>query len=675
MPEKQLTIATYAAGAGLAAITLVYVFGPTFFIDGDAASTSASTRKRGIVGLSNPANDCFINSVLQALAGLGDLRTYLIRETHRRKLDGPEVYKQLVADPERKDMPPWKLGGLQDGMVTFGLKQIIDSLNERPIFKKTISAGPFVAVLETAFKQRISRQQQDAQEFLQILAERLCDEYHAGHRARHHARRLQNGADSNESLSGDSVDRKLKRLAVEDGEASAPIPTISVPQPAPQIRNGSDVISVKNFRAEEEQKDIYGKEDGFPFEGSQASQIMCLTCGFKSKAAISTFCSLTLSVPEVASTTLDFCLDQLFKVEHIDEFKCEKCRLIHALDNFQHELSKSTSEAFRRRTAAAIEKLQNAIDTDPEQKLEGVELPDMKFAPKRKIEKSAKIINFPKVLAVHLSRSVFGLGSTTKNSAKVVFPERWRVGGVQSFRWYRLSSVVCHKGSHQSGHYETFRRQTVAQPFSNVNTFQPAPVYSKPPTPVHSRISTPQVEALQRSEESADTSTLSSTPELLSPASAAPSSLSLPYTNGSLLGETVKNGKDRTLSLSTSESASTGATAKGPTSAPQDSETGSIRSMARSARSTLSKVNGKKVSPSSSPIPQTPTNEATMATVRTSVSDIVRGKRRRKNDRWWRISDDKVKEAKTNDVLGMQREVYLLFYELETEDEMTKEWP
>jgi ubiquitin carboxyl-terminal hydrolase 16 len=238
-------------------------------------------------------------------------------------------------------------------------------------------------------------------------------------------------------------------------------------------------------------------EDGFPFEGSQASQIMCLTCGFKSKAAVSTFCSLTLSVPEVPSTTLDFCLDQLFKVEHIDEFKCEKCRLIHALDNFQHELSKSTSEAFRRRTTATIEKLQNAIDTDPEQKLEGVELPDMKFAPKRKIEKSAKIINFPKVLAIHLSRSVFGLGSTTKNSAKVVFPERWRVGGVQSFRWYRLSSVVCHKGSHQSGHYETFRRQSVAQPFSNVNTFQPAPVYSKPPTPVPSRISTPQVEALQ----------------------------------------------------------------------------------------------------------------------------------------------------------------------------------
>ena len=67
MPEKATTIATYAAGASLAAITLVYVFGPTFFLDDEA--TSASTKKKGVVGLSNAANDCFSNSVLQALAG------------------------------------------------------------------------------------------------------------------------------------------------------------------------------------------------------------------------------------------------------------------------------------------------------------------------------------------------------------------------------------------------------------------------------------------------------------------------------------------------------------------------------------------------------------------------------------------------------------------------------
>jgi ubiquitin carboxyl-terminal hydrolase 16 len=44
-------------------------------------------------------------------------------------------------------------------------------------------------------------------------------------------------------------------------------------------------------------------------------------------------------------------------------------------------------------------------------------------------------------------------------------------------------------------------------------------------------------------------------------------------------------------------------------------------------------------------------------------------KQRKKDNRWWRISDDRVKESKTSEVLGMQKEVYLLFYELIRGDE------
>ena len=169
MPERP-TATGYLLGASLGLIVAVWVFAPSYPHDHDSAH--ASTRKKNVVGLVNPANDCFINSVLQALAGLGDLRIYLIRETHRRKLDGPEVYSQLVVDPARRNMPPWKVEGLQAGMVTQGLKEVLDKLNERPIQRKSISAAPFVQVLEAAFKQRISRQQQDAQEFLQVVAER-----------------------------------------------------------------------------------------------------------------------------------------------------------------------------------------------------------------------------------------------------------------------------------------------------------------------------------------------------------------------------------------------------------------------------------------------------------------------------------------------------------------------
>lgn len=230
MRDKPLTIATYAAGVSLAAITLIYVFGPTYLIDGENTSkTSNLSQKKGVVGLSNPANDCFINSVLQCLAGLGDLRVYLIRETHRRELDGLQPVhhpNEQTANGSGRQIGPATLEGLQRGIVTRALKEVLDSLNERPLYKKTVSAGTFVMALERAFRQRISRQQQDAQEFLQIVAERLSEEYHARQNAR--------------------------RILLQEEEAKA-------------NGDGEDV------------KDGYGEamaeEDGFPLQGSLESQI------------------------------------------------------------------------------------------------------------------------------------------------------------------------------------------------------------------------------------------------------------------------------------------------------------------------------------------------------------------------------------------------------------------
>ncbi|KAE8452337.1 hypothetical protein EG329_001037 [Mollisiaceae sp. DMI_Dod_QoI] len=682
MPDKNLTIATYAAGAGLAAITLVYVFGPTYFIDNESANSTASSRKKTIIGLSNPANDCFINSVLQALAGLGDMRIYLTQETHRRDLGGPEIYAHLVEDPARKGMPPWKIEGLQNGMVTFGLRDMLNRLNERPIYKKTISAAPFVQCLQDAFKQKISRQQQDAQEFLQVLAERLCDEYHAGYRARDFAYKTHSSISMNGSIAEEPLAQKLSQLATEIGGSLPTNPALPEFGSVEHSRDRENLVSFAEANTESQDD-----EEGFPFEGSSESQIECSTCGFKPKPTRTTFCSLTLSVPQVSSTTLSSCFDQMFKTEYIEDFKCEKCRLLHALQWYEEEYSKSNSEKFRTKRKQYMDKIKIAIETNPEDELKDIDMPDRKFAPKRKIAKHVRITEFPKIMAIHLSRSIFdATRSTMKNSAKVSFPERLPLGGLTNRKFYKLSSVVCHKGSHHSGHYETFRRQSVLMPYSNPNTFKPAAVYSKPASPMTSEISTPHTGVSHGGDEAnGDISTLSSTPEMMSP-SAASSSPSLPYTNGyRVSGESSRNGSGRHLSF-LSGSSPVNVRQPGPTSAPRDlepssvgdPETSSIRSLARSAKSTLSSKlsRSKTSSPSileSTRSPTSTTKKTNGASERTSMNDTVRPKRKRKStDRWWRISDDKVKESKTSDVLGMQREVYLLFYELEKDDVETQ---
>ncbi|ELR02632.1 hypothetical protein VC83_01031 [Pseudogymnoascus destructans] len=649
MPDKQLQMATYAAGASLAAITLVYVFAPTFFIDGEAESSSSS-RKRGVVGLHNQANDCFINSTVQALAGLGDLRLYLIRETHRRALDGPAVYRNLVEDPTRKNLAPWKIEGLQEGLITQGLKELLDTLNERPIYKKTASASGFVKCLEGAFRQRISRQQQDAQEFLQVVAERLCDEYHAGRRARKRAAELGTIIVDDETLQ-----KRLTTLTLEAAEEEGSTVEIldSGKQPETEkadinnVENAESPIKTESPVTKAEVAPSAGEgeleEESFPLEGGYESQIECLTCGFKPKPNISTFCTLTLNVPELPSTTLSSCFDGIFKLEYIDDFKCEKCRLIHAVETLQKDPQKCKDE----KLTAMIARINEAIATDPENPTSDLTLPDAWHAPKRKIKRHIRITSFPKVLALHLSRSIFEARASTKNAAKVSFPETLPLGSIIDQRRYKLLALVTHKGSHSSGHYETFRRQTVAPPFANQGPFGRSDIYSRTATPA---TSTPQLRA---------TPIRPLTPDIPSPHPAASSS-SLADSNSQPTTDHLTTASVETIGSSESSSSSS---APSPRGREKDGEGSSLRSATRASLSKLSKNISSSLSRPGAR-DGTPAGGKENAGRGEKVGRVRARRQRKAAERWWRISDERVKESKTSEVLGMQKEVYLLFYEL-----------
>ncbi|KAF2165719.1 hypothetical protein M409DRAFT_67083 [Zasmidium cellare ATCC 36951] len=634
MPEKPLTIATYAAGASLAAITLVYVFGPTFFLDDDAANSSKSSRKKGVVGLVNPANDCFINSVLQALAGLPELRTYLIREIHRRKLDGPELYNSLeaVEAEERKNangtkIPEWKTLGLQQGLVTAGLKEVLDALNERPIYKKTISAQSFIRCVEQAFRTRISRTQQDAQEFLQVVIERLSEEYAAGRKVRDYAKKHGNGRviprgiDSLEAQSGERRPRDSKMLSVDVEDEPA------------------------NEQPSEENDASENDEIIFPLEGKMESQVECSHCHFKPKPTVSSFLSLTLNVPhDSTSSTLNQCFDGMFKIEYIDDFKCDKCRLEHALQVNAKQLARA-SEKDRSEIESDRAKIEAALQQDPEQPPKGVKLPDLSTVPKRRISRHTRISSFPQVLAVHLSRSVWDpSAASSKNMAKVSFPETLPLGGLLDRKTYRLLGVVTHKGGHNSGHYESFRRQVLNPPFSTPASMGTEGVYSlrnsPAPSPRVSAVPSPQLRARSSKDAAgsgSDSPSLSTDSQFLStPTSATPTSSSASSTLQALAPAAVERRKQAPPIESVPTPGLPNPPQQAPASEPSKTMTTTV---------------------SSTPIVEEPPPPKTRM-------PSIRGRKKNSNDRWWRISDDKIKESKTSEVLGMQREVYMLFYEV-----------
>ena len=622
MPDRPLTVLTYAASASLAAVALVYFFNPNYLIDGDSSSSSASTRKKGIVGLFNPANDCFINSILQSLAGLGELRLYLIRESHRRELEGPAIYAAVpLVDSKGKEVDGRKLVSLQSGEVTLGLKNMIDRLNERPIYKKTISAANFIKVLEHAFGTKISKSQQDAQELLQIVAERLSEEYHAGREARKRAKTAQNGIVSN--VESDSARQEAQKSNIEVDRTTKGMSTNQEPANANEV----------NALAEE--------EDGFPLEGQTEARVECQFCHFVPKASPTSFVMLNLMVPQKSSTTLNECLDAHFKTEYIDDYKCDKCRLEHAVEVYYKELERAGSDERKTTLQTSISKLRSALQEDPEKAPEGVELPDTKLAPKRRIARHIEITTFPKVLVVHLSRSVFDpRSSSTKNLAKVTFPEKMPVGGLLNRRNYKLLGMVTHKGTHNSGHYETFRRQHLYAPYSTPHVAKSTGPYSATPSQSRSVLSSPQIFAespnlAQEADTSAsnpDTTGRASLSSASSPSSKSQSPPSTRPSSGSING--ANGHKDSDLST-----------------APNLALTGTDGTKDR----LLS--------------PEPKSRPTTANTSKSSAMDVSRFKRKKRPvDRWWRISDDKVKECKTSEVLSMQREVYMLFYEMEKEE-------
>ena len=620
MPDRPLTVLTYAASASLAAVALVYFFNPNYLIDGDSSSSSASTRKKGIVGLFNPANDCFINCILQSLAGLGELRLYLIREIHRRELEGPETYAAVpLVDSKGKEVDGVKLASLQSGEVTLGLKNMIDRLNERPIYKKTISAANFIKVLEHAFGTKISKSQQDAQELLQIVAERLSEEYHAGREARKRAKTAHNGI--------------VLHVESEPTQQEAQKPDIEVDCTTKSIPTTQELVNADELDA------LAEEEDGFPLEGQTEARTECQFCHFVPKASPTSFVMLNLMVPQKSSTTLNECFDAHFKTEYIDDYKCDKCRLEHAVEAYSKEFERARSDEQKATIQTSISKLRSALQQDPEKTPEGVELPDTKLAPKRRIARHIEITTFPKVLVVHLSRSVFDpRSSSTKNLAKVTFPEKLPVGGLLNRRNYKLLGMVTHKGTHNSGHYETFRRQHLYPPYSTPHVANASGPYSATPNQSRSVLSSPQMSAESPNlSREADASALN--PDATGRASSSSASPS-----------------------STSQSPPSTRPSSGSTSGANDHKDSEVSTASRRLPTGIDSTKDRLLSPEPKSRPSTAT------TSKSSAMDVSRLKRKKRPvDRWWRISDDKVKECKTSDVLSMQREVYMLFYEVEKE--------
>lgn len=128
---------------------------------------SLNKRKdRYTTGLVNPANECYINSTLQALSSIDALTTYLncyLDNTAVKRTDNDNNSNENVEHQTRA--------------LHLSLSDIIAQLQEIIVSTRTISNKLLVRTMERIFKGTLSRDQSDAHEFAQLLFESLQEEY------------------------------------------------------------------------------------------------------------------------------------------------------------------------------------------------------------------------------------------------------------------------------------------------------------------------------------------------------------------------------------------------------------------------------------------------------------------------------------------------------------------
>ncbi|KAG1169668.1 hypothetical protein G6F70_008227 [Rhizopus microsporus] len=214
-----------------------------------------------------------------------------------------------------------------------------------------------------------------------------------------------------------------------------------------------------------------------PFTGLLANRLSCVQCGYTEAIRHCPFNNIQLALPNHEKTTLDECLQQLTSMEYLNDVICLKCTMIENIRSLDAKLEQHPSNL------DLLTKKQ-----DLELKLEqGFIEPIEKTVLSRGLSsKQTMFAKPPKILCLHMARSALDMttGDIYKNTCRVEFPDMldlspYCTNGILNTTnphlpissanhttvpvRYRLMSVIVHFGSHDSGHYISFKRRLVAE--------------------------------------------------------------------------------------------------------------------------------------------------------------------------------------------------------------------
>ncbi|KAK9324221.1 hypothetical protein V1517DRAFT_306339 [Lipomyces orientalis] len=374
---------------------------------------------------------------------------------------------------------------------------------------------------------------------------------------------------------------------------------------------------------------VNGMREYMPFQGTTVDTIRCLQCGNSPKPKSTNFIVLTLNVPQKWSATLEDCMASLFSSEPISDYGCQSCRLKSLISTVSQVIKKAKLDEpgsgtvtdsptssyevpdFVQGPVGYLHYLQNL---DPSADLHPEIEARLPKSIKSTIVRTTSLGHLPDMFTCHLSRSIFS-STATRNSCRISFPEELTVYSSQSAK-SKFSSLSLGNATEAQSAYEGSKTYRLVAMVRHVGTH-----------------SAGHYECYRRKEMFKDYD---------QEGTAAALAVSSPVTaNAILTAEPAKMASSELL--------------------PTYGE----KSLAMTEDALLSPRSGSRPESGSNSLGpsrgESPSRLQRRALSRTATKKLYRQFTGGRS--WWRISDEKVWECTTDEVLRQTQSAYLLVYE------------